>query len=103
MARLAWVTDVHLDFLDHESLYRFHEAVVAASPDALLVGGDTATAPSLEEHLAALAGRLQRPLYFVLGNHNFYRGSIHAVRQRAEALNQESPWLRWLPAAGVVS
>jgi Calcineurin-like phosphoesterase len=42
------------------------------------------------------------PIYFVLGNHDFYRGSIaavhHAVAHQAAAFR----WLRWLPASGVI-
>jgi hypothetical protein len=47
-----------------------------------------------------LAGRLDRPIYFVLGNHDYYGGSIHLVQQTVQQL--ESPWLHWLPAIGVV-
>src|SRR5205814_6880233 len=42
------------------------------------------------------------PVYFVLGNHDFYRGSIGQVRARVAELARASPWLRWLPEAGVV-
>jgi Icc-related predicted phosphoesterase len=100
--RLAWVTDVHLNFLRPAQRERFHETLAAASPDAVLVGGDTGEAHDVEAHLTALARRLERPVLFVLGNHDFYRGSIQAVRARAEALTREDPFLRWLPAAGVV-
>src|SRR6185369_3905427 len=37
-----------------------------------------------------------------LGNHDFYRGSIAGVRRSMQALSRRSPYLRWLPAAGVV-
>lgn len=100
--RLAWVTDIHLNFLRAERLARFQDALAAASPDAVLVGGDIGEADDVEAHLAALAERLARPVYFVLGNHDFYRGSIREVRERAARLTRESRWLRWLPEAGVV-
>src|SRR5437764_11589677 len=42
------------------------------------------------------------PIYFVLGNHDFYRGSIAGVRAGVEALDARSPRLHWLPRTGVV-
>jgi len=39
----------------------------------------------------------------VLGNHDFYGGSIAEVRDGLAALCARSDWLRYLPAAGVIS
>src|SRR5438552_1803306 len=49
-----------------------------------------------------LAGSLACPVYFVLGNHDFYLGSIAGVWTHMEALCSDRPNLRWLPRAGVV-
>lgn len=42
-------------------------------------------------------------MYFVPGNHDFYRGSFALVRQKITALCEACPNLHWMPAAGVVS
>jgi len=102
MKRLAWATDVHLNFLSDEAVEVFACTLAAASPDALLLTGDIAEAPTVEGYLRVLGERLRRPIYFVLGNHDFYRGSIAEVRGRMAALTRSSDWLRWLAAAGVV-
>jgi len=52
--------------------------------------------------LNALVHRLQRPIFFVLGNHDFYRGSIVTVREAVRHLCSDVPNLHWLPDAGVV-
>src|SRR5215470_10761072 len=101
--RLAWGTDVHLNFVDDEGRAAFAEAIRAGRPDAVALTGDIAEGPSLAETLEFLDGRLGLPLYFVLGNHDFYRSSIAAVRRDAAALTAASPRLRWMPAAGVIS
>ncbi len=67
--RVAWLTDVHLD---HGPLPEFQA-------DALIVTGDISTARRLADHLDELERRA--PLYFVLGNHDYYYGSIDAVRR----------------------
>jgi 3',5'-cyclic-AMP phosphodiesterase len=99
---LAWATDIHVDFIDRPALHRFCDDIAASGADAVLLGGDISEAPGLEDHLRAMAERLARPIYFVLGNHDFYRGSIAEVRDRMARLTREHPHLHWLPAAGVV-
>ena len=101
--RVAWATDVHLNFLDAEGLEDFTRRVSALSPQAVFLTGDISDAPALEEHLLFLDAKLGVPIYFVLGNHDFYGGSIGAVRASAEALALRSQRLCWLPAAGIVT
>lgn len=101
--RLAWATDLHLDFIDRLGFETFVDELVASSADAFLLGGDLATAHDIERHLEELETRLERPISFVLGNHDFYLGSISGVRSAMRALSRRAPWLRWLPDAGVVS
>jgi 3',5'-cyclic AMP phosphodiesterase CpdA len=101
--KLAWVTDIHLDFVDAQRLDAFGAALESSGADGFLVGGDIAKAPSVEAHLRLLASRLRRPIWFVLGNHDFYLGSIVEVRAAIRGLGRTSEWLRWLPDCGVVS
>jgi predicted phosphodiesterase len=100
--RLAWVTDIHLNFVSAAGRTEFYGRIAAEQPDALLVGGDTGEAPSVIEYLEEMESRLAPPVYFVLGNHDFYRGSIAEVRERALRIPAAPRRLRWLPAAGVV-
>ena len=66
----------------------------------VLLGGDIGEAATLEGYLSRCAAKLERPIYFVLGNHDYYGGYIRDVRDQARRL--QSDWLRWLPARGVV-
>ena len=100
--RLAWATDVHLNFLSATGIDAFREALARQEADAVVITGDIAEAPTLDSLLSVLAAELKTPIYFVLGNHDFYRGSIPEVREVARAMSRRSPWLGYLPAAGVV-
>lgn len=102
MKRLAWATDIHLNFAGPETVAAFGRAVAASGADALVISGDIAEAAYWEEHLTDLELRVGLPIHFVLGNHDFSGSSIAHVRQRAEALSARRPELSWLPAAGVV-
>jgi len=102
MKRLAWLTDIHLEFVTAEAIDAFCDRVADAAPDALLVGGDTGTASSFTRYLLSLEKRLRCPIYFVLGNHDFYGGSIATVRTIAAELTRSAQWLHWLAVSGVV-
>ena len=49
-----------------------------------------------------LAGAVAGPIWFVLGNHDFYGSSVETVRERMRDLTRRHPTLAWLPARGVV-
>ena len=100
--KIAWATDVHLNFVDERGVAAFARVVAETGAEALLLGGDIAEAPTLEPILRQLVRKLARPIYFVLGNHDYYRGSIADVREIAARLTREVEELVWLPAAGHV-
>jgi predicted MPP superfamily phosphohydrolase len=101
--RIAWLTDLHLEFvLSSEKIRALCESIVASAPDCVLIGGDTGIARSVKQYLLTLEEQLSLPIYFVLGNHDFYRGSIKQVRDLAAELSKTSKRLRWLPTEGIV-
>jgi predicted phosphohydrolase len=101
--RVAWATDIHLDFLGDEQVRAFAAALAKERPEAVVLSGDLSHAELLEHHLRLLASVLGCPIYFVLGNHDYYGSSIVDVRQAVAELCARKPRLRWLPACGVVS
>ena len=100
--RAGWLTDIHLNFLSSESRSVFYRLIQREKLDVLLVGGDIGEANSVTQILAELASAIKIPIYFVLGNHDFYGGSIADVRNRVTEQCASSPWLHWLPTAGAV-
>jgi hypothetical protein len=52
--------------------------------------------------LEAIGDALQVPIYFVLGNHDFYYGSIEKVRCQVRRLSQQRKELFWLEDAGCI-
>ena len=100
--RLAWATDVHLNFVPSQKRFAFYDRIRGGIPDALLLGGDIGEADTVTRLLKEMAATLKIPIYFVLGNHDFYRGSIAEVRRAVLRDTGDSPYLHWLPASGVV-
>jgi 3',5'-cyclic AMP phosphodiesterase CpdA len=99
--RLAWVTDIHLDFLSAIQTDRFFAQIAETGADGVVVGGDIALAASVEPLLRRMGRVVGKPVWFVLGNHDFYGGSIAAVRETAAALSREGSVV-WLGGADVV-
>lgn len=102
MKRVAWLTDIHLEFLEPDERLAFVDHLAESVPAIVLLGGDTGIASSFASFLQIIEWCLACPIYFVLGNHDFYQGSIAEGRATAEKLTKSSPWLRWLPAQRIV-
>ena len=91
--RTIWLTDIHLEFLDNLTFSGFLRELGEKNGDAVLISGDIAQAPTVTEYLAKMAQSFAIPIYFVLGNHDFYHGSISTVRDAVTSLSKKSPHL----------
>jgi len=100
--RIVWLTDIHLDFVSGLEAEEFCHDVEAEAPDAVLIGGDIGDARSVETILESVAGWLGCPVYFVLGNHDFYKGSVADTTGRVRRLCRRVANLVWLDEAGAV-
>jgi hypothetical protein len=70
--------------------------------DALIVTGDIAESRMLGSALTSLPALTERPVYFVLGNHDFYQGSIAATRRLVNYVVSDTEGLVYLSQSGVV-
>ena len=98
MKTLTWCTDIHLDFLHgdpNRSVLREFIQPLADSADGFVITGDLTISSLLPLHLQAL-DKLGKPVYFVLGNHDFYGGVFDEVRQDVIDTCDESNNLRYL-------
>jgi 3',5'-cyclic AMP phosphodiesterase CpdA len=98
--RLAWITDPHFDFLPSFGPRTFGQHVAKETEcDAVVLTGDVAESRSLPLASQEFAQGVGKPVYFVLGNHDYYGGSIRGTRKVARGLRGN---LRWLHQAGIV-
>jgi Icc protein len=102
MKRIVWLTDLHLNFLSDAQVGEFFEHVAADLPDALLVGGDIGESPTICDYLERMHSAISAPIYFVLGNHDYYFGSIVETRQRVAQFCAQRPRLHYLTCEDVV-
>jgi predicted phosphohydrolase len=99
MAKYAWATDIHLDFLndDQTKLLAFAEGLKVQNPDGIFLTGDLSVAKKLIYHLSVIEKVVQRPIYFILGNHDYYGADTEQVRKAMRELTNASGFLRYLP------
>ncbi len=97
--RIVWVTDIHLNFVDDQAQDDWFSSLSAEKPDAVLIGGDIGEAKSVGDFLLRSAKSVGCPVYFVLGNHDFYGSSIEAVRRELKLLAESSEALHYLSTA----
>ena len=84
--KLLWLTDLHLDRTDDETRGRFLSKIEGLRYDSVIITGDISTASHLSDHLREIAEACSpRPVYFVLGNHDFHHSSIAQVDELVES------------------
>jgi len=96
MKRVVWLTDIHLNFLPDARVNAFLAQVADARPDAVLIGGDIGEAHDVCDYLGRIGETIRVPIYLVLGNHDFYFGSIRETRLRVAQFCADHPRLHYL-------
>jgi 3',5'-cyclic-AMP phosphodiesterase len=96
MKRVVWLTDIHLNFLPDAGVAAFLEEVAAARPEVVLIGGDIGEAHNVCDYLGQLQASIPAPIYFVLGNHDFYHGSVRETREHVARFCEEHAGLHYL-------
>lgn len=83
MTRLVWITDPHLNFENpYGGAHGFGlELAAECACDGVVITGDIAEAASLRGCLESFTEAVDKPVYFVLGNHDYYGSSFVEVHE----------------------
>ena len=92
----VWCTDVHSEFCHGDIMNRWVEKVKAYQPAGLILSGDLGTAGSLGKFFEFLDEKFEFPTFFVLGNHDFYGGSIADVCNEVRKICESNKKLIYL-------
>jgi 3',5'-cyclic AMP phosphodiesterase CpdA len=95
--RLLWLTDLHLDRAPAKVREQFYFRLNEGAFDAAVITGDISCGHGIEMHLAEIArATVPKMVYFVLGNHDFYRSTFANVQRRVEVVCARNSNLRQL-------
>src|SRR5690242_1441897 len=100
--KIIWVTDLHLNFVGRDTVEELCRIIRSQDADAVLITGDIATSSDLCPYLSFLAKYIQRKIYFVLGNHDYYHSSIKSINAQVANVVKENKHLVWLSKSGVI-
>lgn len=99
--KLGFATDIHLDTIVGANrpgcvVQRIAGETLGKGCDALVISGDISTGKHFDRHFAAFCEGAKVPVYFVLGNHDFWDAPESVVRATA------ATFPGYLDTAGVV-
>ena len=94
--RLAWTTDLHLNSVPTPAWEQWFQNISSLQLDGLLITGDISEGDDVIRQLLRFVERSNLPIYFVLGNHDFYGSTIQATRQNLVHSCRESSQLHYL-------
>ena len=104
--KLDWITDPHLDHLNGgaDALVKFLDKLHKRDSDGLVITGDIAVSGTIYDFLGLLSGAYQRPIYFVLGNHDYYGDWMGNTKEKVRAVCKAVPEgiLNWATESGVI-
>ena len=87
--KLLWCTDLHLNFLRYADGPLEFAKSLDQDAAGLIITGDISDGFGLEIHLRQLAEGFPKPIYFVLGNHDFYYSSFGVIDKMVIDLTKE--------------
>jgi 3',5'-cyclic-AMP phosphodiesterase len=105
MDNIIWVTDPHFNFLRfNEAVQAFGEYITSKYPDAeaMILTGDISESWGLFNHLKRLSEGFGRPVYFILGNHDYYGSNFMKVDQYAKEVCADCENCIWVRESGPI-
>jgi Icc protein len=101
--KLLWLSDLHLDYASPSRHNKLLCELKTSHFDAAVITGDTADSKSLIHHLEILAIACSpKPLYIVLGNHDFFGSSLDQTKSEVRKLCSKIDNLHHLQDHGAV-
>ncbi len=97
---LAWMTDLHWDESYEEGVI---QEIQASQAELVLLTGDISSGKTVCQRLDVLQQKLAIPIYFILGNHDFYASSFDKVRSEVRELCDAESTLIYLHDVELVS
>lgn len=95
--KYLWYSDTHFNLTFPWTRHAFVERVKDEKPDGLILTGDISCGLTIGNILTFLAKELENfPIYFVLGNHDYYGASFAESEKIVSKITQKYNNLIWL-------
>jgi predicted phosphodiesterase len=94
--KIVWLSDTHFYPEKRGKLEEFFKEIEKKKPDIIIHSGDIAFCDFLERVFEVYKENLRAPLYFVLGNHDFYYSSIKSCKEKVIKLGERFKKINYL-------
>lgn len=94
--KITWLTDIHLNFLAIEKREKLYNEIIEEKPNSILISGDIAEADSISDILIEIENNVKLPVYFVMGNHDYYGSTVASVKTKIHELTNTHNNLCWI-------
>lgn len=98
----SWVTDLHFELASEQNIDKFYTQLSKENPTALIISGDIGENGLFLEHLEQMQETINAPVYFVLGNHDFYGCWIASTHEKVAQLLLNNDKLHYLTTGEIV-
>lgn len=96
-------SDTHFNFTFPWTRYDFINKIKEENPAGLILSGDISCGLTIHDMLVFLAKKLEYiPIYYVLGNHDYYSTSIGSITNSLQNLHVKYPNLLWLTKQDII-
>jgi len=95
-SKYLWFTDLHLNRVSPIKKVLFINHIIKEKPKAIFLTGDISNGMILYYDLYLLARFIKCPIYFILGNHDYWNSSIEKTHNKVKLLCDKFPNLIWL-------
>lgn len=86
-----WATDLHLNYFDDKYITNFGKFLSSKyQAKGFIISGDISLGNKLERNLKTLSNAIQMPIYYVLGNHDYWYSSFNEIDKLTKSLNDNS-------------
>jgi len=79
---MLWLTDLHIDFKTKDALNDFFKKISLVKSDGICITGDIGEKGKSISFIQKLSKTTKLPVYFVLGNHDFYGFKIEELQAK---------------------
>lgn len=101
-SKYLWFTDTHLNNVLPWTKALFIRNIVKENPKGIFLTGDISNGLTTAFNLKLLANFVKCPIYFVLGNHDYYFSNINKTHNKIKEMCEKYPNLIWLTNSDVI-
>ena len=98
MRVFAWLSDIHLDMVSEDIFLQCMKQIRESDACGIWLTGDIATGRDVDLWLKRIQKETDLPVYFVLGNHDYYHSSVEEVEHMVRSLCVSEAEFFWMDA-----